>query len=163
MRDIKHLLDRYWEGETSLSEEAAIRDYFATGDVAPEHEHLSSLFMYQTLLAQQGSAREVQGSSQTDTLGAGSGASVVPMRPMRWLVNAAAIATIVLAAVWLMRPADRVEGSLAQVVVLDEQAETEAAIDATREALAFLSGKLDKNTRTIRRHVKQAEKADIFR
>lgn len=163
MRDIKDLLDRYWEGETSLSEEAAIRDHFATGDVAPEHEHLSSLFMYQTLLAQQGSAGEVQGWGQADTLGAGSGASVVPMRPMRWLVNAAAIATIVLAAVWLMRPADRMEGSLAQVVVLDEQAETEAAIDATREALAFLSGKLDKNTRTIRRHVKQAEKADIFR
>jgi hypothetical protein len=163
MTDIKQLLDRYWEGETTLEEEANIRQYFAVGSVAPEYDHLTGLFVYQTILAQQGSRTEVPAARHTDVEGAGGGASIVPMPAMRWLVRVAAVASILLAAVWLMRPADQGDDSLAQVVLLDEEAEAAAALDATREALAFLSGTLDRNTRTIRRHVKQAEKADIFR
>lgn len=44
--NINHLLEKYFEGETSLAEEAQLQDYFASADVAPELEHYRPLFGY---------------------------------------------------------------------------------------------------------------------
>lgn len=41
---VSTLLDTYFEGETSLSEEQELRSYFASGDVAPELEEYTMLF-----------------------------------------------------------------------------------------------------------------------
>lgn len=41
---MKELLNKYWEGQTSLEEERELRDYFSKGSVAPEHEMYRSIF-----------------------------------------------------------------------------------------------------------------------
>lgn len=41
---IEALLERYYEGETTLAEERMLRDYFATATVPPELEHHRSMF-----------------------------------------------------------------------------------------------------------------------
>ena len=46
--DIQRLLDRYFDGETSLTEEQRLRDYFNGPDVAPEVAHFQSLFQFYT-------------------------------------------------------------------------------------------------------------------
>ncbi|WP_438961371.1 hypothetical protein [Nonlabens sp.] len=42
---MNELLNKYWEGKTSLEEERALRDYFNNGSVAPEHEMYRSIFI----------------------------------------------------------------------------------------------------------------------
>ena len=46
LQKIETLLERYLEGETSITEEQALRDYFAGGQVAPQFEMYTSLFGY---------------------------------------------------------------------------------------------------------------------
>lgn len=38
------LLEKYWSGNTTLSDEQALRDYFSSENVAPEHEVYRNLF-----------------------------------------------------------------------------------------------------------------------
>lgn len=45
-KTIKELLDRYWEGETSLKEEQLLRTYFNSNQVAKELEPFRPLFVY---------------------------------------------------------------------------------------------------------------------
>ena len=45
-KNINHLLDKYWEGETSLKEEETLKLYFNNGNVAPQQEQYQSLFQY---------------------------------------------------------------------------------------------------------------------
>jgi hypothetical protein len=44
---IEELLDRYFEGQTSLAEESALRDYFASAESIPPHlEYARAMFGY---------------------------------------------------------------------------------------------------------------------
>jgi hypothetical protein len=45
-KTIKEILDRYWEGETSLKEEKLLRTYFNSNKVAKELESFRPLFVY---------------------------------------------------------------------------------------------------------------------
>lgn len=46
LQQIEGLLERYLAAETSLQEEEALRDYFASGDVAPHLQEYKPLFAY---------------------------------------------------------------------------------------------------------------------
>ena len=45
-KTIKGILDRYWEGETSLKEEQLLKTYFNSNQVAKELESFRPLFVY---------------------------------------------------------------------------------------------------------------------
>ena len=45
-KKIEELLNRYWNCETSLEEEAQLREYFQTGNVPEEQKEAASLFQY---------------------------------------------------------------------------------------------------------------------
>lgn len=44
--NINILLEKYWNAETSLQEEAELRSYFSNNDVAPEHIQYKEMFTY---------------------------------------------------------------------------------------------------------------------
>jgi len=44
--NVKTLLEKYWEGESSLEEERQLRTYFQQKEIAPELEQYRSLFSY---------------------------------------------------------------------------------------------------------------------
>jgi hypothetical protein len=44
MTQISELLEKYWEGETTLDEERRLKEYFASGPVAAEHCAFAPLF-----------------------------------------------------------------------------------------------------------------------
>lgn len=46
LRKIEHLLDKYFEGETTLEDEKALRDYFNSPDPDPKYEDYKPLFTY---------------------------------------------------------------------------------------------------------------------
>ncbi len=45
-REIEHLLEKYFNGETSLSEEQSLRDWFAQDELPLHHKPLKSQFMF---------------------------------------------------------------------------------------------------------------------
>ena len=44
--NINQLIEKYWNAETNLQEEAELRAYFSSDDVAPEHEQYKDLFTF---------------------------------------------------------------------------------------------------------------------
>lgn len=44
--NVKSLLEKYWEGESTLEEEQQLREYFKQKTVAPEFEQYRNLFNY---------------------------------------------------------------------------------------------------------------------
>jgi hypothetical protein len=52
-KDISRLLDKYFEGETSLEEERILRQYFTSKDVAPELAMHKPLFIYESSMQAQ--------------------------------------------------------------------------------------------------------------
>jgi hypothetical protein len=43
---VKELLDKYWEGETTLEEEQVLKNYFNSTNVAADFEQFKPLFVY---------------------------------------------------------------------------------------------------------------------
>jgi hypothetical protein len=95
MERIDKLLDKYFKGETTLAEEAELKQYFANGNIAPEHKPFCALF--------QAFGEELQQKSTAPMT------TVLPTQPsgkrmwVRALVYSGIAASLVLA-VWIQRP-----------------------------------------------------------
>ncbi len=95
MERINKLLDNYFKGESTLAEEAELKQYFATGTIAPEHTPYSALF--------QAFGQELQQQYTAPVT------KVLPKQPtarrmwVRALFYSGIAASLVLA-VWIQRP-----------------------------------------------------------
>lgn len=95
--DIQTLLDRYWEGETTLEEERLLKEYFNSGNYDPRFRNEAPLF--QALRGEQ-NVQLVQTPK------------VVPMRPALYswksITAAASVALLIGAGAWwwTQKPAD---------------------------------------------------------
>ena len=58
LKNIEILLEKYFEGETSISEENELRKYFSTADVSPELMQYKPMFGYFSVAASQKSEME---------------------------------------------------------------------------------------------------------
>jgi len=56
---IEILIEKYFQGETSLAEEKELRSYFSSPDVAPHLEHYKAMFGYFTEAKQQKFTQEI--------------------------------------------------------------------------------------------------------
>ena len=101
--NINTLLDRYFNGETTLEQEQSLRDYFAGSDVAPVHEPLKPLFTGLAAMSEQDFAipqgLEEEMSRHIDDWDAPSQFRFSPI--LRW-VAAACVAAAVAIAGWLL-------------------------------------------------------------
>ena len=84
---ISELLEKYWDGETSIEEERYLKGYFASGEVAEAHQPFSSLFS--VIRTEQ----EVEMAPQT---------RVVSINRPRIMSMAAAILVLICAGVWML-------------------------------------------------------------
>jgi len=57
---IEQLLEKYLNAETSLQEEATLKNYFSTGDVAPHLQEYESMFGYFAISKAETSAKPIQ-------------------------------------------------------------------------------------------------------
>lgn len=99
----QQLLDRYFEGETSLAEEADLRGYFSSGEVDPSHREFTSLFAYWS------AAAAVEAPP----------AKALRMKPrlrsLRWVASvAAAVLLLLIANAWCNRQPDQLAGPYAE-------------------------------------------------
>ena len=123
---IQQLLDRYYAGESSLEEERALRAYFRSGRVAPEHRAHAPLFAYW------GGQRELRSPKRP----------LVRRLRLRWLAVAAAVALLLLAGRLALPDHQRQELTDFPVVARQPVDWGKYEITDEHEALRLLSGAL---------------------
>lgn len=145
-KNINHLLEKYWKGETSLQEEETLQQYFNNGNVAPQLEQFKSLFQYfkeeQDVMISDDFEKRLLKQIETEQ-------KIVPakVRKLSWMTSIrtiAAVGIILIGAVFVFQNLKPKETDVwAKYEVQDEQ----EAIEATRAALALLSGKMKKGSK----------------
>jgi hypothetical protein len=124
---IERLLDAYFEGNTTLAEEATLRDYFTNGEVAAHLEPMKPMF--------EGFVKAKEEVSATEIALPRSGSKINP-----WWYS---IAATFLVAVTV--------GSIvfSNSGLSKEEEEALAALKQTREAMMMLSSNLNKGTENV--------------
>lgn len=165
LNNINHLLDKYWEGETSLQDEETLKQYFNNGQVASEHRQFQPLFQYfkeeQDVLISDNFEIKLLERLQNEP--------EVKVRKLNWIRNIrsiAAVGIILFAAIFAFQkysqPEDIKDYTLRDnVYIFDDNAEdTDEALAATKLALQLLSGKMKKGSKKATKgliEVKQAK------
>ena len=145
-KNINHLLEKYWEGETSLQEEETLQQYFNQNNVAPQLEQFKPLFQYfkeeQDVMISDDFEKRLLKQIEKEQ-------KVVPakVRKLSWMTSIrtiAAVGIMLMGAVFIFQNIEPEEKDVwAKYEVQDEQ----EAIEATRAALALLSGKMKKGSK----------------
>ena len=141
----KALLEKYFVGETSLSEETLLRDYFRAGDIHPD------IRVYKDLFAYWDDAAKIKAPARRRSL------------PIRWL-SAAAAAVLLLFAVnlWV---APNPEPELSELVITEtktvdwskyEITDEKEAYQVLRAALKTASTSMNSSTKGLIHEVSEA-------
>jgi len=149
---IRQLLDRYFEGETSLEEEAQLRRAFQQKEVPEDLQPFRPLFRY---LNQEREARLDQGFEQRlleqiDEKPETPPAAIMRRLPVqRWAVGIAAAVVLALGLFWLYQPATFQQQE--EVAAIDwskyEVDDPEEAFKITQSALLQASQELNQGTK----------------
>lgn len=153
---IQKLLDLYWEGETTLQEEEEIRQYFKNGNIREEHKAFAPLFQFfrdQEDL----SCPEIDYKILENKASSGSNTRIITMR---WIYATAAVLVLALAAIFVFQQPQQKEETIASAREIEDP---EEAYRVTLEALALVSGKLNKGTESIQMGLENVHKASIIK
>ena len=151
-----NLLEKYWNAETSSQEEAQLQQDL-NGSNSPEG-------VYFTMLAE---ARQQKSKLSIDDINsynhrqavATSGPVILPL--YRWIASAAAIIAFVAAGIGLWNYSQQATQSLQMAETFEDPYE---AYEEVREALAFVSAKLNKSQSSAMLNIKKAgEYAEMFK
>lgn len=155
--NIQSLLEKYWEGETSLSEESQLFDYFNGGQVAETLKVYQPMFQY---FKAEKSARIESEDFESRLLAELEASTVVPMRNrrrgiIRTLGRVAAVALLVLTAYIGYQQFSSTSSSVSEEYVAT--AEERRAYETTKLALLYVSAKLNKGTKIATDNFKKVE------
>lgn len=146
------LLHRYFEGTTSLDEEAHLREYFRAGDVRPDLAELDPLFAYWD------EAAKVMAPPVKRT-------AIRRRLSLRWLSAAAAAVLLLFAAgTWFNHQTDLTAGGIAEAEVktkaIDwskyEVTDPEEAYKVLRTALSTASAEMNRSARITVKEISAA-------
>ncbi len=154
--EIRHLLNKYWETETSLEEEKLLKQYFSSGNVSEEFQEYSPLFdFYATELSR---TSELNESSGISLLEKQKKSNVIHLR--KAIIGVAAAGLIAFSVFWMKSEVD----SGAQFAnTYHEVEDPEEALKITKDALAFLSINFDKSSKKINKDLGNIKSAQIFK
>lgn len=135
--NIKELLEKYFEGETSVAEERQLKTYFNNGKVAEEFLPYQDLFQYFKV------AKQVSFQGETASL---EGVKVRTLTPrnkvLTWLSIAASIALVI--GLWFYYPSSQEDAKVAEIDWSQyEPDDPEEALEYTIAAMKLLSSKLN--------------------
>lgn len=129
LKRIEELLEKYLDARTSAAEEAQLRAYFASEEVA------SHLMEYQTMFGYFNQARHTQYEGQTIVLNNGQSRRQV----FAWV--GIAVSILLLAGIFLNQPSQAGEFGTYE--------DPEVALEKTKEALNFLSKNLNAGNKEL--------------
>jgi hypothetical protein len=153
---ISALLEKYWEGETSLQEERELKNYFASGAVDPRLHSIEPLFR---------AVREDQGRQFTAPVPAPRRLTIVATVWRTWAVAASVAGLLFLG--WLFRdqlagPAGKPMAAETKNLQEDTYDDPEKAAAEIKAALALVSSKLNKGKKEAAKGLRKMEKVDKY-
>jgi len=141
LHNIESLLEKYFQGETSIAEENELRNYFSSADVAQHLIQYKPLFSYFIHAKEEKSAKQIPLQSKK--------------RYVAWLSVAASVVVLLgVAFTWFNNPPQEDLGSFD---------DPEIAFRETKRALALLSGNVNKGIESMQ-YVQEYEntKGQVF-
>ena len=158
--DMDEMLNKYWEGETTLREEEMIKAYFKSGNVAENHREYSDLFQYfdeqKNVVFHENHKVTSQKTSNTDE----KVTKIFSIRKVLFAV--AAVSVLVFSAINVFQIIND-NSHKQQTAEIIEIEDPEEALRVTREALALVSTKFRESQETVRKNMEPLEKAAIFK
>ena len=146
---IEYLLEKYFQGETSIEEEKELRTYFSSSDVAQHLEQYKAIFGYYTL------AKEQQFTSQVPQLPKAGNKK----RNATWLSLAASVVVLLGIGTYFYHNYDDATNS----PNLGTYDDPEEAFRATQKALSLLSSNVNVGIESVQYiQVYQTTKDKIF-
>lgn len=154
---VQALLNRYFEGDTSLEEEKTLHAYFQGTEVHPDHQAFAPLFQWarderEPRLAADFEQRLI-GRIQAET-------PVRSVRRFRALAYAAGLALALSAGWWLFRT-DHMPAT-PEAWLTDTYDDPELAFAAFSDAMMQVAASMDLGTRLTSESVAPASQLDIF-
>jgi hypothetical protein len=149
---IDHLLEKYWDGMTTLDEEKQLKDYFNSDHVDDVHKSLSPLFAYY----------KHESEVTTDFVPDLSFTNETSKPKVRYLVPKiiGIAASLLLLFTVTYQQFDMDEKSYNNKYTEVENPDEALAIAI--EALGFLGNKYNKGTTSVSKGLKNLEKTDVF-
>ena len=147
------LLEKYWEGETSVEEEANLKQYFNGGAVAEQFREFTPLFAYYE------AAKDTTLSKEFDEkiLEQLSGAKVISIEKRSWFVSglriAASVLLLITAGYFFNKDQQTSNKSMAEKGEINDP---KVALQEVKRALAMVSAKMN----TGNSHIKALSKLD---
>lgn len=145
--EIKILLDKYYEGETTLDEERILRSYFTSGNVDAELADHISLFAYQAREANV-VASAVSEQELTEAL---AERNVIPFYQKRnfWVYFSGIAASLLFIGSLIFETQFRTNSGTALSTTQYTQTDARRAYEQTKTALAFVSTKYTTGTEPL--------------
>ena len=131
---IKVLLDKYWEGESSIEDERLLKEYFSTDQIDPALEALRPLFAFYKQQGEIAMASEINLKPRIEP--------VARIHNLRWLINVAATVLVFIGLFFANRYQD--QRAKETYVFVDTYDDPKVAYQEVKEALMFVSTKMNK-------------------
>jgi len=154
MKEINNILNRFWEGQTTLDEERQLRSYFSSENVAEKHSIYKPLFDY---YQEEGAGSldfdpfERIGKEEVRSV-AFAKANKRRLPLLQWAIAAGVAALVMLGSTYLISPSEKELGTYDDPQIAYQEA---------REALMLVSSKMEvgrRNAREMTSLNKQTEK-----
>lgn len=140
---IENILEKYFQGETTIAEENQLKEYFSSPDVAQHLEQYKPIFGYFSQVKQQKSTQEIPLQTKK--------------RNVAWLSIAASVVVLLGIGTYFFVS----EKTADQVVAQSELGtydDPEEALAATQKALALLSNKVNVGIESVQ-YIKEYEES----
>ncbi|WP_345146672.1 hypothetical protein [Flavobacterium ginsengiterrae] len=132
---IENILEKYFQGETTIAEENQLKEYFSSSNVAQHLEQYKPIFGYFSQVKQQKSTQEIPLKTKK--------------RNVAWLSIAASVVVLLGAGSYFLVSKNNTAPAVAQTE-LGTYDDPEEALKATQKALALLSNNVNVGIESVR-------------
>ncbi|KQB43020.1 hypothetical protein [Flavobacterium aquidurense] len=150
---IEDILEKYFQGETSIVEEKELKEYFSSPNVAQHLEQYKPMFGYFSQVKEQKSTQELENLVQTD--------EAIPLktkkRNVAWLSIAASVVVLLGVGTYFYVSEKNAAPAVAQSE-LGTYDDPEEAFAATQKALALLSNNVNVGIESVQ-YIKEYEQS----
>lgn len=150
---IEDILEKYFQGETSIAEEKELKEYFSSPNVAQHLEQYKPMFGYFSQVKEQKSTQELENLVQTD--------EAIPLktkkRNVAWLSIAASVVVLLGVGTYFYVSEKNAGPAVAQSE-LGTYDDPEEALAATQKALALLSNNVNVGIESVQ-YIKEYEQS----
>ncbi|MBP4138850.1 hypothetical protein [Flavobacterium geliluteum] len=143
LNNIENIIEKYFQGETSIAEEKQLKDYFSSSNVAQHLKQYQPMFGYFSQVKEQKSTQEIPLQTKK--------------RNVAWLSIAASVAVLLAAGTFFYVSEKNTTPVVAQSE-LGTYDNPEEALEATQKALALLSNNVNVGIESVQ-YIKEYEQS----